>query len=382
MERMNAEPVTPLVRWIRTGGEAFAAMLSAIDEATRSIRFETYIYTSGTVGRRFLEALTRAARRGISVQVLVDAFGSVSLPATFWLLLKQAGGEVRFFNPLALHRFGIRDHRKILVCDSAIAYVGGFNIADEYDGDGISQGWCDIGIRLEGPLAKGLEQGFDELFAKADFLHKRFMRLRRSSAKRTIVAASEQLLLSGPGRGHSPIKRALTKDLASGRDVRIIMAYFLPTWRIRRHLNGVILRGGSVQLILPGKSDVVVSKLAAESLYRRLLRSGVSIFEYEPQVLHAKLIIIDDIVYIGSANLDQRSLQINYELMIRFQDPTFAEEAKAVWESTRQHCREITRESWRQSRTLWRRMKQRWAYWLLVRIDPYIAKRQWRDLPD
>ncbi len=192
----------------------------------------------------------------------------------------------------------------------------------------------------------------------------------------------EQLLLSGPGRGSSPIKRALRRDLAGARNVQIIIAYFLPTWRIRRALTRVVWRGGRVQLVLAGKSDVLVSQLAGQSLYRRFLKAGVEIFEYQPQILHTKLIIIDDVIYLGSANLDQRSLNINYELMIRFESRQMAEQARAVFANTLQHCQPITFEQWRKSRSLWRRLKQRWAYFLLVRIDPYIAKRQWKGLPD
>jgi cardiolipin synthase len=137
-----------------------------------------------------------------------------------------------------------------------------------------------------------------------------------------------------------------------------------------------------VQLILPGKSDVLVSHLAGQSLYRRFLKAGVQISEYQPQVLHAKLIIADDAVYVGSANLDPRSLDINYELMIRFDRKEMADQARAIFAGNLAHCRQITREEWRRSRTLWRRLKQRWAYWLLVRIDPYLARRQWQALPD
>jgi len=126
---------------------------------------------------------------------------------------------------------------------------------------------------------------------------------------------------------------------------------------------------------------VLISQLAGQSLYRRFLRAGVQIAEYQPQILHAKLIIADDAVYVGSANLDQRSLNINYELMIRFHHKEMAEQARAVFARTLTHCRQITLEEWRRSRTLWRRLKQRWAYWLLVRIDPYLAGRQWRNLP-
>jgi len=260
--------------------------------------------------------------------------------------------------------------------------VGGFNIASEYDGDGVTSGWYDLGVQIEGPLAAQLVAAFDEMFGRADFQYKRFMALRKFDAKKTVTAPHEQLLLSGPGRGRNPIKHALKNDLARARNVEIIVAYFLPTWSIRRQLVQVVRHGGRVQLVLAGKSDVALSQLAGQSLYRRFLKSGVEIHEYQPQILHAKLIIIDDVVYAGSANLDQRSLNINYELMIRFEGKEIAEPAREIFANTLKHCQPITFEGWRKSRTLWRRLKQHWAYFLLVRIDPYIARLQWKDLPD
>ena len=160
------------------------------------------------------------------------------------------------------------------------------------------------------------------------------------------------------------------------------MAYFLPTRRLRHRLAQVVRRGGKVQLMLAGKSDVAISQLAGQSLYRRFLRAGVEICEYQPQVLHAKLIIIDAIVYVGSANLDQRSLNINYELMVRFDNENLAGQARRLFEDKLQHCRPISLESWTRSRTFWQRLKQRLAYLLLVRVDPDIARRQWRALPE
>jgi len=154
----------------------------------------------------------------------------------------------------------------------------------------------------------------------------------------------------------------------------MVIAYFLPTWRIRRALVRVTRAGGTVELILAGKSDVTLAQLAGQSLYRRFLRRGVKIFEYQPQILHMKLIIIDDIVYVGSANLDQRSLKINYELMVRFRNAAMAAEATELFNRTKKHTHEITLEEWRGSRTLWQRIKQRLAYVLLVRMDPRIAR--------
>ena len=368
--------------WLCSGDEVFPAMLEAIENAQKSVCLETYTYSVGPLGERFRDALLRAQKRGVHVRVLVDALGSLTLPESFWTQLRHEGGQVRLFNPLSLNRLGIRNHRKLLVCDERVAFVGGFNISSEYEGDGVHCGWCDVGLRIEGPLAAELGASFEEMFARADFQHKRFMLLRKFSAKRTVQAQNGQLLLSGPGRGRSPIKEALQWDIAHGRQIQIIVAYFLPSWRIRKALVRTSHRGGRVELILPGKSDVLVSQLAGQSLYARLLRGGLSIHEYQPQILHAKLFIIDDVVYVGSANLDQRSLSINYELMIRFESKEMAEQARQVFQADLKHSNEITPDEWRRSNSIWRRLKQHWAYFLLARMDPYIAGRQWRRLPD
>ena len=379
---MLAEPVAADWTWLSCGREMFPAMLAAIEAAQESVCLEIYTYAPDSLGKRFLDTLVLARQRGARVRVLIDALGSIGLSASFWKPLSAVGGEVRQFNPLALGRFGMRNHRKLLVCDARIAFVGGFNIASDYDGDGVTSGWCDLGLRVGGQLPGQLAATFEQMFARADFRHKRFIRLRRSTAKKMVLAAQEQILLSGPGRGRSPFKRALHRDLSRATSVQIIVAYFLPTWGLRRDLMRISRRGGTVQLILSGKSDVLISQLAGRSLYRRFLKAGVQIHEYQPQVLHAKLIIADDVVYVGSANLDPRSLDINYELMIRFDHPDMAAQARAIYAGSLAHCRQITRQEWQKSRTIWRRVKQRWAYWLLVRIDPYLARRQWQELPD
>ncbi len=364
------------------GRESFPALLAAIDAARESVCLETYIYGADAVGERFLQAFLRARERGVSVRVMIDALGSISLFASFWKPLIAAGGEVRVFNPLSLNRFGIRDHRKLLVCDRSVAFVGGFNIAAEYDGDGVTSGWYDLGMKVGGTLPAQLADTFEAMFARADFLHRRFVQLRKVDAPGAIGEPREQLLLSSPGRAQSAVKQSLLEDLSQATRVQIMVAYFLPTWKIRKALGSVIRRGGKVELILAGKSDVLISKLAGQSLYRRFLKTGVVIHEYQPQILHAKLIIIDETVYVGSANLDQRSLNINYELMIRMNDKGVTEQARRLFANSLPHCRQITLEQWRASRTLWRRFRQRWSYWLLARIDPYIARRQWSALPD
>jgi len=367
--------------WLRAGDEIFPAMLAAIDAASQSVCLEIYTFEECPLGRDFREALMRACGRGVRVRVLVDAIGSLLLSDHFWEPLRKAGGAVRWFNPIALKRVTIRNHRKLLVCDERTAFVGGFNISPEYEGDGINDGWCDVGLKIEGPLAARLASSFEGIFTRADFRHRHFTRWREFSAKQAVVLPPEQILFSGPGRGQSPFKRALRRDLADAKNVQIMVAYFLPSWRLRQDLMRVVQRGGRVQLILAGQSDVQLSKLAAQSLYRRLLRNGVEIYEYRPQILHAKLFLVDNAVYAGSSNLDTRSLQINYELMIRFENGEIARQAREIFANTLQHCRRVTREEWRQSRTFWQKLKQHWAYFLLDRIDPYVARRQWRGLP-
>ena len=372
---------SPVCQWFCAGDDFFLALLAAMDAARSSICLEIYIYSDGALGQKFRDALIRARQRGVQVRVLVDAVGSYELPGDFWKPLTSLGGEVRIFNPVALRRVWMRNHRKLLACDDRFAFVGGFNIAPEYEGDGVARGWRDLGLRIEGPLVKQLALSFEEMFARAEFRHKRFPRLRKSTAKKSVATPGAQLLLSGPGRGPNPIKRALRADLAAAREVQIMAAYFLPPWRVQRDLLRVVRRGGRVRLILAGKSDVLLARLAGHSLYRRLLKGGVEIFEYQPQVLHAKLMIIDGVTYAGSANLDQRSLEINYELMLRFQGGETAGQAREIFAENLKSCQRIDPAEWHRSRTLWQRIKQRLAYWLLVRLDPWVARWQWRSLP-
>jgi cardiolipin synthase len=364
------------------GREIFPAMLAAMDAAQKSIQLETYTFSSGQLGRRFLETLLAATRRGVRVRVLVDAVGSWFLPDNFFNPLIAAGAEVRRFNPLHLWRFGVRDHRKLLVCDGATIFIGGFNVADEYDGDGVTRGWFDLGMQIKNPtLAEELASSFEELFALADFHKKPLLRLRGFKRKRkSQKRMAEEFLPIHPGRGASPFQITLYHDLAKARDVRIVSAYFLPTRRLRRDLIRVARRGGRVQLLLAGKSDVTVSQMAARSLYHRLLKAGVEIYEYQPQILHAKLIICDVVTYVGSSNLDIRGLNLNYELMLRFDDKTVTAGAREIFERALKHSKKIEFKEWWKIQSFGQRWKNHWAHFLLARIDPFVALRQFRKI--
>ena len=349
-------------------------MLEAIDAARESIRLEMYIYTASPLADRFRDALVRAAQRGARVQVLLDAVGSFMLSESYWDSFRAAGGHFRWFNPIAWGRMLYRDHRKILVCDEESAFVGGLNIAPEYEGDGVSHGWRDLGMEVRGALAVELAEAFDASYERAGGPHRILQRLRKTTARVTTAADSWRLLLGGPGRGRNFLKRTLADDLADALDVRLVSAYFLPTWRLRRELEGVVRRGGRVQLVLAGKSDIRLSQRASHRLYAPLMKRGVEIHEYQPQILHAKLFIIGDQAYVGSANLDARSLSINYELLVRVSEPAVVTGARGLFDDIFAQSRRVEPEAWRKSRSIWTKLLEIWSYFVLARLDPYLSR--------
>lgn len=366
--------------WLRNGREAVDAMIEAISSATRSVRLETFIFHSGDVGDLFLETLVAAQRRGVQVRVMCDAFGSLRLLKSYWDPLVEAGGEFRWFNPIQLNRIIYRDHRKILVVDESVAFIGGFNIGTEYCGDGITCGWRDLGLKITGEMAVELANTFDDLFSRADCRHRRFQTMRRTVADAVVHGPQWTLLLTGPGRGHRALKQALVHDFERAQRIEIMSAYFLPNLRILRTLKRAAMRGAKVRLILAGKSDVRLMRIATRGLYPSLLRSGVEIYEYEPQIMHAKVVIVDDVVYAGSANLDARSLSINYEVLARVPNKMLAAQAREIFNGDLKHCARIERRHWRSPRGAWQKFMERAAYFILARIDPYIARRQRRNL--
>jgi cardiolipin synthase len=372
---VTAKP-PPNPQWLCGGGKFYPAMLAAIAQARQSINLEIYIFADDTIGGQFLAALTRAAETGVRVRVLADAYGSLTLSEKFFTPLIQAGGEFRFFNPLRFSRFGVRDHRKLLICDRQTAFLGGANICDYHSGDGITQGWFDLMIRITGAEFAGLlAEEFEQTFANASFAHGRFRRLRafRHFRRRTEDA---QILAVRPGRGASSFQRALHQELARAQSADFIVPYFLPSRRLRKLLRQIVQRGGRVRLILPAHCDVPLARAAGLIYYARLLRSGVELYEYQPQILHAKLCIVDEKVFAGSSNLDVRSFNLNYELMLRFTDAATVAGAKEIFAEALQHSRRIEQKAFRQSQNFWQRWKNYWAHFLVARVDPLVGLRQ------
>ncbi len=360
--------------WHGTGQKLLEAKLRAIDAARSSVCMETFIFRDSDVGLRFRSALAMAARRGVRVRLIVDAVGSFGLGRDYFDALVAAGGAMRWFNELRLASFSFRDHRKLLVVDDTQAFVGGCNIAPEYDGDGIASGWRDGGVKVRGPVAAVLAAEFDRQWERASGQHWTFSHGGMRQGASAGGGREVEALFIKPGLGRNPLRDALWQDLATAKDVAITAAYFLPPQRLRHRLAHAAARGARVRLLLAGKSDVRLMQLASRSLYRRLVQKGIELWEYQPQVLHAKLIVVDDIVFVGSSNLDPRSLRINFEIMLRIQNAALAATARQQFEfDLAQHAIPITRDALQQGRSRWERLKQRLAYWFFARLDPELA---------
>jgi cardiolipin synthase len=355
-------------------------MWEMIATARESVCLETYMVRPGEPALTLLATLLSARERGVRVRVLFDAFGSEGLPITFFMPLEAAGGEVRVFSPARRVRLAFRDHRKLLVCDARRAIVTGRNIGPEYTGDGVTHGWRDVALEIEGPIGATLNLSFEAMFALAPISASGIRKFRKAVRKLPSPAGAVRLLSSGPGWRTGLLSSTLRFDLRRARNVRCMAAYFLPPSRIRRALHRCAARGGQVQLLLAGKSDVLVARYAAEHLYSTMMENGAQLYEYQPQVLHAKFILMDDIVYVGSCNLDRRSLDINYELLLRLEWPELAAQGHALFESALALSRPVPALEWDARRRWWERLRSSAAYWLLTRIDPLLARRPLRSL--
>jgi len=295
------------------GAEAFPRMLGAIDGARASVHLEVYAFALDGTGERFADALAGAARRGVPVRVVVDGVGSALDGRTLATRLESAGAQVRIFNPLLalfLGRFR-RNHRKVLLVDDEVAFLGGINIGDAYAVPGVAGGaWADLAAEIRGPACAWLGR-----------------RLRGGRPRP--LSGPVRVWLSGLGGGR-PLRRRYLKAIgAARRTVWIAHGYFLPDRRLVRSITAAARRGVEVRLLLPGKTDVPFARPAMRSLYARLLRAGVVIHEWTGSVLHAKVAVADgERLLLGSFNLDPLSL-VNLETLLEVQDPVAAREAQA-----------------------------------------------------
>jgi cardiolipin synthase len=364
------------VRLLKNGVEAFPAMFETIDRAESRIVLEMYIFADDETGREVRAHLISAAGRGVRVMVLVDAWGSLELHDSFWDGLRAAGGMVRWFHPIFKGLFPFRNHRKMLLVDDRIAYIGGMNIADEYyRGAGGTLPWRDNVLEISGPEVARLHRSFSRMWGRADLpLRRLFLTLRRKRAMEIIAAGKVRFLESGPEDPMRPVRAVYRLVIQNAvKTIDLAMGYFYPHGRIMRVLKRAVKRGVRVRLLFPQKTDVPTARWAARGLYGRMLRAGVEVWEYKPTMMHAKLAVADDTIIAGSANLDIRSGRFNYELVAVVNDPDLAARARSDFEGDLQQSVRIQLEDWRK-RPLIQKLKERFSYCLLARADILLSR--------
>lgn len=317
--RATANRVTCLLD--RDGVEAHAALVAAIRGARRRISIGTYILANDAVGRSLVRLLAERARAGVEVRVLVDAVGSRFLPWTAGAILRRAGGRLERFNPfLSLRGRGSanwRNHRKIAVFDGTAAIVGGQNLGGRYIGSSPSRRrFRDASFLIEGPAAAALEHIFVADWCQATGTqpedHRAILAENPAEAGPALVSVVD----SGPDAPGDPLRARLRRELASAREtIDLVTPYFIPDGELLGLLESKARAGTKVRLVVPRRSDHPVTDLARRSALRRLHAAGAEVLLHGPGVVHAKLVAIDRArVMVGSANLDMRSLFLNYEV--------------------------------------------------------------------
>ncbi len=357
-----------------TGPRRLDALLALIDGAERSLRILYYIYADDDTGRRVNAAMIAAAARGVSVALIVDGFGSEHASDAFFAPLSAAGVAVCRFSPRFGRRYLLRNHQKLALADDARIIIGGFNVEDDYFGTPAESAWRDLGLLVEGPAAARMAGYFDALHDWVSAPKGKLRPLNRALAQWSETTGAMRWLIGGPTRRLSPWARAVRADLRRGKRIDVIAAYFTPSPTMLRRLDRAGRRRARVRIVTAAKSDNNATIAAARFTYAGLLRKGVQLFEYQPTKLHTKLYVVDDAVYIGSANFDMRSLFINLELMLRIENAAFAEHVRGYVDGEIARSQPVTREWYEAHTGPIQRLRQFFAYLLIAVVDPGVSR--------
>lgn len=351
------------------GGEIFPAMLASIGAAQMQILLEMYLVESGLLLDKFIVALADAVQRGVQVYVLFDGYGALGLTTADRERLVLAGVHLAIYNPL---RFGkirgnlLRDHRKLLVVDARQAFIGGVGFTDAFDPETNPQTfWHDTAVRIDGPVAMDWHVVFYRTWchwAKQD--------LPPVSVNMTEITAGQAGRAAGGRRfGALSIYRFFRKRVRNAeRRVWMMTAYFVPSRSLRRALRNAASRGVDVRLLLPGeKTDHPAVRYAGQQYYYSLLCAGVRIFEYQPRFLHAKVLMCDNWVSLGSSNVDSWNLRWNLEANQEVENSEFAGRVSEMFEADFIDSEECKLETWKMRPRYRRALEWFWgrvAQWL------------------
>ncbi len=336
---------------LHNGENAYAAMLEAIDSAERSVYLSTYLFDTDEAGKRFIAALGRAAERGVLVRVLVDAVGErYSRPRASRLLRKLPGVKVARFLPLALSprglRVNLRNHRKLLIVDGKLGFTGGMNIGQRHmvTDERNRKRTSDLHFRVTGPVVWALEEVFfeDWLFTTGEEPKTWDEEHRPEPTAKALCRA----ISDGPNEDIDRLHWIIVGALSCARQkIQIMTPYFVPNRELLAALNAAALRGVEVDILLPKKNNLPYVAWASQALLWEVLRYGVRVYYQPPPFDHSKLLVVDEFyVMLGSANLDPRSLRLNFEFNLEVYDFELGKQLSEHFEALRQRAQAVTLE--------------------------------------
>jgi cardiolipin synthase len=357
---------------LQNGVQIFPALFDAMTTARESIHFSTFIYESGSVPKSFADALSAAARRGIEVRVVLDSRGSKKIPPALITQMGEAGCQVRWFRSVQWYtfaRYNHRTHRKLLIIDGKLAFTGGVGIADEWGGDGDSPAhWRDTHVRIVGPAVATVQAAFVDTWNEATGelpIGEKYFPILAPAGDVGICA-----IQSNPTSATSDARRSMAALIAgSGRRLWITNAYFVPTPPFIKALSDAKARGVDVKILMPGlHHDQPAVRRASRHTWPGLLRGNVELYEFEPTMHHAKIVVVDGTVTsIGSINFDPRSFALNAEFGVVALDRGIAAQLEEAFTTDLGHARRVTEDVLR-CLSLRQKFRDTICYWLRAQL--------------
>ncbi len=351
---------------LRNGDEIFPAMLQAISAARDSIDFLTFVYWQGDIAVKFADALGERAAAGVKVRVLLDAFGSYPMRSELIQKMQAHGVQVERFRPIArwkIWKLDNRTHRKILVCDSSVAFTGGVGIAQEWEGNARNASeWRDTHFRIKGPAVKVIHSAFITNWSESD---SSFNLKIPDYPKLPNVGNVRVLMLASPSSINWSTIALLFRTLIASAEhkVSIATAYFVADEVLTNILCKAAEKGVAVQVLIPGEnSDSRFSQLGGRASFKKLLEAGIEIFCYQPTMMHAKVILIDDhIAAVGSANMNHRSMSKDEEICLVIDDQETVDTLSSDYQEDIEKSLPTDLKHWKK-RSNWVRIKEAFAH--------------------
>lgn len=375
---LNVPVLRGRAEYLPNGSRFYAAMLEDIRSATDTVNFQTYIFDPDRIGEQFIEAFIERARAGVEVRLLVDGFGSFRIDRATRRRLRAAGCRVERFRPFnlfTLARVFKRTHRRAIVIDGRVAFTGGAAVAEKWDGDARNaKEWRDSMTRITGPLVHGVQAAFagnwayscGELLTGSRWFHEWPEGDARDAAHTSLGLA----VASSPADSAQPVRALIWLTFAAAsRRVWVTNSYFVPNADLRDQLCSCARNGLDVRVMVPGpETDAIPVRMAGRYYYEDLLTAGVRVFEFIPTMMHDKVVLVDDRwTVVGSANMDERSMEINEENLVGIADQSFAAAVDRVISHDFSRCREIQLDPWRR-RPRWQRVVERLS---LLLVEQY-----------